>query len=231
MYDTTRLGRVLPAAALAALLGASAALPALAYADPAAWPTGTNSVESVTQDKDGHYEEKASSTMGAKLSSVHGTWKDSNSVHDNGKYVVTVPTNVGFKNVDAGAVDLTAPYTVNVAGILEFGDSVTCEVSYDPSILTATKGAAAPALMDGTFPYSARTDGSDLKTEVTQGKTTWTDAETSVMDSEGRVIGTESADSVHFTGTVRSVSTFTNPVKYSFSTAYANSGASYAKGE
>ena len=39
----------------------------------------------------------------------------------NGVYVVTVPTQVGYKNVNVGKVDLTASYGVTVKGVVGTG--------------------------------------------------------------------------------------------------------------
>ena len=137
------LGRAVPTAAMAVFLGVSSLAPCAAFADDAvvygahgsgggsSITANQQSVESTTQDKDGHYTEKASAVMTANIDTIGGHWTDSGDAqHDNGKYVVTIPTSVGFTGVDVGAVDLTADYGVTVAGVIENGDTVTATVDY-----------------------------------------------------------------------------------------------------
>lgn len=90
----------------------------------------STSVESSTASKDEHLVDKADATVSVNLDSRHGTRSDGSTSLPNGQYVVTEPTGVGFKNVNVGAVDLTAQYPVNVKGCIGFGDSVDCTVDY-----------------------------------------------------------------------------------------------------
>ena len=84
-------------------------------------------------------------------------------------------------------------------------------------------------LLGGVGPYE-KSDGGELNIALTQGKTTWSDAEVSKLAEDGNtVVGTSGTDSLHFTGTVRSASQFVNIISYHFSTARANIGAALDK--
>lgn len=48
------------------------------------------------------------------------------------------------------------------------------------------------------------------------------------LRSSGQVVGTTGTDSMKFEGTINSVSSIKNPVKYNFTTHYANSAARIA---
>ena len=234
------LGRAVPAAAMAVFLGVSSLAPCAAFADDAvvygahgsgggsSITANQQSAESTTQDKDGHYTEKASAVMTANIDTIGGHWTDSGDAqHDNGKYVVTVPTSVGFTGVDVGAVDLTADYGVTVAGVIENGDTVTATVDYSQTPQYLMRGDAV-ALVGGWGPYSAGTDGGSLTNTLTQGKAEWSAAEVSKMNDSGQVVGTTGTESMKFEGTINSVSSIKNPVTYNFTTHYANTAARIA---
>lgn len=231
------LGRAVPTAAMAVFLGVSSLAPCAAFADDAvaygahgsgggsSVSAGQQSVESTTQDKEGRYVEKASATMTANIDTIGGRWSDvGDGQHDNGKFVVTIPTSVGFTGVDVGAVDLTADYGVTVAGVIENGDTVTATVDYSETPQYLQRGSAM-SLVGGWGPYSESTDGGSLVNTLTQGKAEWSAAEVSKMNEEGKVVGTTGTDSMHFKGAINSVSSIKNPVKYDFTTHFANSAA------
>lgn len=211
------------ALAVAAALGS----PLGAYADAVAYPAAPSEVQSETA-KDDTLKEQANANVAAQLDSTGGTWSDGKTARTNGTYVVTIPTQVGYKNVNVGKVDLTAAYDVNVKGVIGTGDTITCTATYDKVMNGALQGTAG-ALLGGVGPYD-KSDGGDLNIALTQSKTSWSAAEVSKLKEDGKtVVGTTGTDSVHFTGSVRSASHFINTIAYHFSTGFANIGAALNK--
>lgn len=208
------------AAALGTPLGAFAAAAPIT-GEPA------NEVQSATSADD-TLKEKATTNVATLLDSTGGTWSDGKNTHQMGSYIVVVPTQVGFRNVNAGKVDLTATYPVTVKGVIGTGDSITCTVSYNKVMNGALRGADG-GLLGGIGPYDS-VDGGNLSAELTQGKTVWSGAEVSKLADDGStVVGTSGTDSLHFTGSVRSATQFADSLNYSFSTGYANIGAALNK--
>lgn len=211
------------ALAVAAALGS----PLGAYADAVAYPATPSEVQSETAE-DATLKEQADAHVAAQLDSTGGTWSDGKTDRANGTYVVTIPTKVGYENVPVGKVDLTAPYGVNVKGVIGLGDTITCTATYDKAMNGALQGVDG-GLLGGVGPYD-KSDGGELNIALDQGKNTWSAAEVSKLAEDGNtVVGTTGTDSVHFTGSVRSASQFVNTISYHFSTARANIGAALDK--
>lgn len=216
------------AATAALAVAAALGTPLGAFAE-AAPITGepTNEVQSVTSADD-TLKEKATAHVATLIDTTGGTWSDGTNSHPNGTYVVTVPTRVGYKNVNVGKVDLTATYPVTVKGVIGTGDNITCTVSYNRVMNGALRGADG-GLLGGVGPYDS-VDGGKLNAELTQGKTVWSGEEVSKLADDGNtVVGTSGTDSLHFTGSVRSATQFADSLNYSFSTGYANIGAALNK--
>lgn len=219
-----------PFMAATAALAVAAALgtPLGAFAE-AAPITGepVNEVQSATSADD-TLKEKAAANVATLLDSTGGSWSDGVNTHQMGSYIVVVPTRVGFRNVNAGKVDLTATYPVTVKGVIGTGDNITCTVSYNKVMNGALRGADG-GLLGGVGPYD-KVDGGELNAELTQGKTVWSGEEASKLADDGNtVVGTSGTDSLHFTGSVRSATQFADSLNYSFSTGYANIGAALNK--
>lgn len=216
------------AATAALAVAAALGTPLGAFAE-AAPITGepAKEVQSATSADD-TLKEKASANVATLIDTTGGTWSDGKTTHPNGTYVVTVPTRVGYKNVNVGKVDLTATYDVNVKGVIGTGDNITCTVSYNKVMNGALRGADG-GLLGGVGPYDS-VDGGKLNAELTQEKTVWSGEEVSKLADDGNtVVGTSGTDSLHFTGSVRSATQFVDSLNYSFSTGYANIGAALNK--
>ena len=82
-----------------------------------AYPATPSEVQSETA-KDDTLKEQADTHVAVQLDSTGGTWSDGEAIRANGVYVVTVPTQVGCKNVNVGKVDLAASYGVTVKGVV-----------------------------------------------------------------------------------------------------------------
>lgn len=216
------------AATAALAVAAALGTPLGAFAE-AAPITGepANEVQSATSADD-TLKEKATANVATLIDTTGGTWSDGSTTHQIGSYTVVVPTRVGFRNVNAGKVDLTATYPVTVKGVIGTGDNITCTVSYNKVMNSALRGADG-CLLGGVGPYDS-VDGGKLNAELTQGKTVWSGAEVSKLADDGNtVVGTTGTDSLHFTGSVRSATQFADSLNYSFSTGYANIGAALNK--
>lgn len=216
------------AATAALAVAAALGTPLGAFAE-AAPITGepANEVQSATSADD-TLKEKATANVATLIDSTGGSWSDGKNSHPNGTYIVTIPTRVGYKNVNVGKVDLTATYDVNVKGVIGTGDNITCTVSYNKVMNGALRGADG-GLLGGVGPYDS-VDGGKLNAELTQGKTVWSGEEVSKLADDGNtVVGTSGTDSLHFTGSVRSATQFADSLNYSFSTGYANIGAALNK--
>ncbi len=216
------------AATAALAVAAALGTPLGAFAE-AAPITGepANEVQSATSADD-TLKEKATANVATLLDSTGGTWSDGTNTYQMGSYIVVVPTRVGFRNVNAGKVDLTATYPVTVKGVIGTGDNITCTVSYNKVMNGALFGADG-GLLGGVGPYDS-VDGGKLNAELTQGKTVWSGEEVSKLADDGNtVVGTSGTDSLHFTGSVRSATQFADSLNYSFSTGYANIGAALNK--
>ena len=160
-------------AGMAALMAASMlavnAVPAMA--DPAKAPTENGKgIEALTtkqtfDSKDSTWVNNASATdsqgnaltfEGGKIKIVYdttgGVWNDINKAqHDNGTYVVTIPTLIKYENMNIGTVNTSDDYTVNVAGAIANDKAVK---------LVAETG--------NNLAYSTRTD--EITETTTQGK-------------------------------------------------------------
>ena len=216
------------AATAALAVAAALGTPLGAFAE-AAPITGepANEVQSATSADD-TLKEKATANVATLLDSTGGSWSDGTNTYQMGSYIVVVPTRVGFRNVNAGKVDLTATYPVTVKGVIGTGDNITCTVSYNKVMNGALCGADG-GLLGGVGPYDS-VDGGKLNAELTQGKTVWSGEEVSKLADDGNtVVGTSGTDSLHFTGSVRSATQFADSLNYSFSTGYANIGAALNK--
>lgn len=223
MFGKKSIMAATAALAVAAALGS----PLGAYAEAVAYPATPSEVQSETA-KDDTLKEQANANVAAQLDSTGGTWSDGKTTRTNGTYVVTIPTQVGYKNVPVGKVDLTATYDVNVKGVIGLGDTITCTATYDKAMNGALQGVDG-GLLGGVGPYE-KSDGGELNIALNQGKTSWSAAEVSKLKEDGKtVVGTTGTDSVHFTGSVRSASQFVNSISYHFSTARANIGAALDK--
>ena len=138
-------------------------------------------------------------------STLGGKWQDpgqdatvdtDNHDHDNGTYLVTIPTKIAYENMNIGKVDTSDTYTVNVRGAIKDGQTVT---------VTAESGNK---LKNGAF--------EDITETTTQGKTTWTSDEVfNKLNADGSVAGTDTTDTVKMSGEVKAAGKYEGTVGYS----------------
>lgn len=124
------------------------------------------------------------------------TKTDDNNPHNNGTYLVTIPTAITYENMAIGTVNTSDDYTVNVRGAIGSGKQIT---------LTAQTNQL---LANGSRP-------DDIKETTTQGKTTWSADETfGNLNTDGSLSGTDSKDNIKMTGTAKAAGTYTGTVGY-----------------
>lgn len=147
---------------------------------------------------------------------TNGQWTDSVDVgHDNGTYVVRIPTAIKYENMRVGKVSTSNDYNVTVEGVLASGKTVT--VSAETGKPVAFNGIAANdkdkitevTSMKGT--ETANKEGAYSDTN----KRTFTAEQVSVMDDSGKVSGKTVQDNIAMSGFAYSAGTYTGTVQYS----------------
>lgn len=122
---------------------------------------------------------------------------DDNTSHDNGTFVVTIPTKIAYENMNIGTVSTSDSYTVNVRGTIAQDKKVT---------LTAETGK--------------NLENGSKKTEITetttQTKTEWSAAETygQQLNHDGSLSGTDTTDKIEMRGTVTTAGIYEGAVQY-----------------
>ena len=207
-----KINSVVPIAALAMVAGLSS--PLAAFAAPSGGLDATPKTLESSTPLDGSGIEYQEMSVPYTLDSTAGKWTDKDGgTHDNGKFLVTVPTGITYTGIDAGHVDLSGTYDVTVAGVIRAGDTVTA--TQTPNGLRSTVNDSA----DSGLQESDRNIG-NLVADFTQGKKVWTAAEVSVMqdsdEGQAQVIGTTAQDTYRFHGDVRNANDFGGEVSYTF---------------
>lgn len=202
-------------------LAMALAMPAAAFADTSGGVSDTTQTTVSHTDMESGLE-VATALTSLGVSASDGTWTDaSKATHDNGKYCVTVPTNIRYTGVNAGHFDESGSYDINIAGVIRVADQVTATVTvgdFKNAISDNSDGDTA------TIPAgSAVRNPGGLTGTVTQGKTDWTCDELSVMEDDENgnaiVVGTTAQDSYSITGDVRNTNQFNASVQYNFTTS------------
>lgn len=217
----SKLGRVLPATAMAIVIGCGSIVPVAAYAETTGGVADTVTTAPSQTDEADHLE-KATAQVRTAVNAIGGKWTDKDGgTHDNGRYTVTVPTGIEYSAVDSGHFDQSGEYDVNVSGIIRVGDTVTATAAHS-GFVNAINDRTDTDLVDKPVGDAARNPG-NLTTTLTQGKSVWTADEVSVMqdaeDGTARVVGTTAKDSFHIKGDVRNSNSFSGNIAYNFTTS------------
>ena len=147
---------------------------------------------------------------------TNGQWKDSMDVdHDNGTYVVRIPTAIKYENMHVGKVATSNDYNVTVEGVLASGKKVS--VSAETGKPVAFNGEAANANDKITEVTSMKgTDTANKEDAYSDtNKRTFTAEQVSVMDDSGKVSGKTVQDNISMSGFAYSAGTYTGTVQYS----------------
>lgn len=147
---------------------------------------------------------------------TNGQWKDSVDVdHDNGTYVVRIPTAIKYENMHVGKVSTSNDYNVTVEGVLASGKTVTVSaetgkpVTFNGDAANANDKITEVTSMKGTD--TANQEGAYSDTN----KRTFTAEQVSVMDDSGKVSGKTVQDNIAMSGFAYSAGTYTGTVQYS----------------
>lgn len=150
---------------------------------------------------------------------TNGQWKDSVDVdHDNGTYVVRIPTAIKYENMYVGKVATSNDYNVTVEGVLASGKKVSVsaetgkQVKFNGTAANANDTITETTSMKGTATQNTEGAYSDGKTA---NKRTFTAEQVSVMDDSGKVQGTTVQDNISMNGFAYSAGTYTGTVQYS----------------
>ena len=147
---------------------------------------------------------------------TNGQWKDSVDVdHDNGTYVVRIPTAIKYENMHIGKVSTSNDYNVTVEGVLASGKTV--KVSAETGKAVAFNGTAANA--DAKITEATTMIGTDTKNKAgaysDTNFRTFSAEQVSVMNDDGKVSGTTVQDNIAMSGKAYSAGTYTGTVQYS----------------
>lgn len=199
----------LAAMGLAVVMAAALAAPAFAHGTPTASGSGVSSDKqkydsaSGWSGSDNTYEGK----IHLLYDTTNGGWQDpgedpsnpdDNGDHDNGTYVVTIPTKISYENMNIGKVSTSDDYTVNVRGAIGDGQTVTLKAETGKTLKNGSK--------------------EEITETTTQGKTTWTSDETyGGLNADGSLKGTDTTDNIKMEGEVTTSGVYEGSVAYTAS--------------
>ena len=147
---------------------------------------------------------------------TNGQWTDSVDVlHDNGTYVVRIPTAIKYENMRVGKVNTSNDYDVIVEGVLASGKKVSVSaetgkaVTFNGTPANTNDTITETTSMKGTATQNKESAYSDTN------KRTFSAEQVSVMDDTGKVTGTKVQDNISMSGKAYSAGTYTGTVQYS----------------
>ena len=213
---------ILKIAAIA--MAATMAMPGAAFAaDPTANGAGIDTadlqqfdtktetwVDSATEsatsdDENGHKENDYDGKIHLFFDTTGGQWQDpgtdpvsstDNVKHDNGTYVVTIPTKIAYLNMNIGKVDTSDDYTVNVRGAIGQDKKVTLAADTGEYLVNGDKKQ-------------------EIQETTTQGKTEWSAAEVyGQLNTDGSLSGTDTTDTIKMIGEVTTAGVYAGDVQY-----------------
>ena len=201
----------MPGAAFAANPTANGA--GIDTADLQQFDTKTNTwVDSATEsaesdDENGHKENTYDGKIHLFYDTTGGQWLDPSQdgpegsetiAHDNGTYVVTIPTKIAYLNMNIGKVDTSDDYTVNVRGAIGQDKKVKLDAQTGNNLVNGDK--------------------SEITETTTQGKTEWSAAEVyGNLNTDGSLSGTNTTDTIKMTGEVTTAGVYEGSVVYTAS--------------
>lgn len=261
---------ILKIAAIA--MAATMAMPGAAFAaDPTASGKGIDTVdlqqfdtktnewgdsvtESATSDtEDGHKENTYDGKIHLFYDTRGGQWQDpgadpvsptDNVKHDNGTYVVTIPTKIAYLNMNIGKVDTVDTYDVNVRGAIGQDKKVKLVAETGNNLVNGTKdkeiteqtyfGILAPdaspvkatgklpdaigAKTDKTTAAEVETDTANVTKYGTEAFRTFTAAQVyGVLVDDGSLSGTTVHDTITMSGEVTAAGAYEGAVAYTAS--------------
>lgn len=194
-------------------------------ADPAAAKTPTDASAALDNTKEVYTTTDAAGTgswttgdgkISLTYDTTNGQWMDSTGdSHDNGTYVVRIPTAIKYENMHVGKVQTSNDYDVIVEGVLAAGNKVS--VSAQTGQAVALQGTPANTNDKITEVTSMKGDatGNTAGAYSDTNKRTFTAEQVSKMDDSGKVSGTTVQDNIAMSGFAYSAGTYTGTVQYS----------------
>lgn len=145
----------------------------------------------------------------------NGTWTDSEGVtHANGTYVLRIPTAIKYENMSVGAVNTSNDYDVIVEGVLAAGKKVKVSAETGKSVTIDTPANAQDTITETTTMKGTATANKEGEYSDTNFRT-FSAEQVSVMNDQGKVIGTTVKDNIAMAGTAYSAGTYSGTVQYS----------------
>ena len=168
-----------------------------------------SATESATDDTiNDHMENTYDGNIHLFYDTTGGQWQDpgkdpekadDNTSHDNGTFVVTIPTKIAYENMNIGKVDTSDDYTVNVRGAIAQDKKVTLAAETGQYLVNGSKDK-------------------EIQETTTQDKTEWSAADAyGHLNTDGSLSGTDSTDNIKMTGTVTTAGTYEGAVQYTAS--------------
>ena len=213
--------------------------------------SATESAES--DDENGHKENEYDGKIHLFYDTTGGKWQDpgpdpvsptDNVKHDNGTYVVTIPTKIAYLNMNIGKVDTVDTYDVNVRGAIGQDKKVKLVAETGNNLVNGTKDKeiteqtyfgilaadASPVKVTGKLPdaIGAKTDkttAADVEDDITNVKKygedafrTFTAAQVyGVLVDDGSLSGTTVHDTITMSGEVTTAGVYKGAVQYTAS--------------
>lgn len=201
----SKIARTLSALAISTMLLTGNALPAFA----------ANGVQSGTQSFS-----EGTANINLSYSTIGGKWidADDNTEHDNGTYVVKIPTSIEYETMNIGAVNTNDDYSVKVVGAIPANQNVTLTANTGQALSNSTQLPTDTSNITETT--SIKSGGSDTAGAYSNtNKRTFTAAECSDgMTTEGKINGTTTTDNISMTGNIYTEGTWTGTVTYTAAT-------------
>ena len=199
--------------------------------------TGGAGWEDSTTDSDGKEAINTDGQVQLEIDTTGGTWQDpgkdpgddntdpndpddpavkDNTNHDNGTFIVTIPTKIAYHNVKLGKFHSDDTYSCNVRGAIAEGKLVKVTANTDQKVTNGSKKNEVKAKT-----YTATTAGTAL---TTAGE--YSDANFRTFTSEelyggtnydGSMKGTDFEDRITMDGTITTSGVYTGAIQYTAS--------------
>lgn len=147
---------------------------------------------------------------------TNGKWMDSTGdSHDNGTYVVRIPTAIKYENMHVGKVQTSNDYDVIVEGVLASGKKVSVSALTEQAVaFQGTPANASDKITETTSMKGTATQNKEDAYSDTN-KRTFSAEQVSVMDDAGKVTGTTVQDNISMSGFAYSAGKYIGTVQYS----------------
>lgn len=194
-------------------------------ADPATAKTPTEASDALDNTKEVYTTTDAAGTgswttgdgkISLTYDTTNGQWMDSTGAsHDNGTYVVRIPTAIKYENMHVGKVNTSNDYDVIVEGVLASGKKVSVSAATGQSVNFQGTAANGNDKITEVTSMKGATTGNTEGAYSDTNKRTFSAEQVSVMDDAGKVTGTTVQDNISMSGKAYSAGTYTGTVQYS----------------